>query len=133
MARSASVSVTTTPGPQSRFIIGKVNSPGCGVTIASQRPPASRVLRWIWPLARDLAVSSKPSGSQGRARNSGAVASSASAIPEVKPPPPQHTSTSAVCDAGGFGLRGQFQPDRALTRDHLRFVVGSDQGQSALP
>ena len=39
MARSASSSVMTRPGPQRRLRIGKVISPGCGVTMASQMQP----------------------------------------------------------------------------------------------
>ena len=96
MARRQSRSGTTTPGPQSRCMIGKVMCPGEGVMIASQSDPELRALRSICPDLSERATSSKPSGSTGRVRRPGARASSASAMPDVSPPPPQQTSTSAA-------------------------------------
>ena len=95
IASSASRSLTTRPAPASRRSTGKVSSPGVGVTIASQIEPPAAALRSRCPLASERAVSSKRSGSHVRTRSPGAVASSASAIPDERPPPPQHTSTSA--------------------------------------
>jgi hypothetical protein len=56
--------------------------------------------------------------------------SSASAMPLVRPPPPQQTRTSARVTRLG-GLFGDFQPAGALTGDHHRVVKGFHQRQPA--
>ena len=53
-------------------MIGKVISPGAGVTMASQMLPEGRLLRWIAPAASERATSSNPCGSAGRTRRPGA-------------------------------------------------------------
>ena len=68
-------------------------------------------------------MSSKPAGSTGRARSPGARAASASAMPEVRPPPPQQTSTSALGDALLRGLFRDFEPGRSLPGDDVRLVI----------
>ena len=98
--------------------MGKVISPGEGVTIASQSDPALCAFSSIRPLASERATSSKPSGSTGRTSIPGASASSASAMPEVSPPPPQGTSTSASatpCSAACCAISSPNVPCPAIT------------------
>ncbi|CAI8194894.1 Uncharacterised protein [marine metagenome] len=64
--------------------------------IASQILPPSRELVCGIPFAKERVTSSKSTGSTGRTRISGASASSANAMPDVSPPPPQQTNTSAA-------------------------------------
>jgi hypothetical protein len=110
----------------------KVVSPGAGRQDRVAEPRLRAGVALDPPDRSERAVSSKPSGSTGRTRIPGACASSASAMPEVKPPPPQQTSTVASVTPRLRRLFGDLEAAGALPRDHLRLVERLDQRQPPL-
>ena len=70
-------------------------SPGHRVKTASQTEPLVFVLRSIFPLFKDLFISSKLSGSAVLTIILGLSFSKLKAMPDANPPPPAQTITSA--------------------------------------